>query len=188
MNRKLLTGSILILILLTLFAAGCSGAPTPTTKGTPTVSPQEAAVTAKGTLVPARFANIAFSVAGTVAQINVKKGDTVKAGDVLALLDTQDLNLQVKSAQDGLDLAQSTLAQTKIPATPEEIQSAQAAYDSAVAALNKLQRGPTADDVAILKATLEKSKAALDQAQAAYDRAGGASNPYIQLVPQSLQL
>lgn len=188
MNRKWIAGSIFSLLILVLLAAACGGAPTPKPGGTPTVSPQEAAVTAKGAVVPVRFAHISFKTAGTISKLNIKKGAAVKAGDVLAELDTKDLQLQVKAAQDGLDLAQSTLAQAKIPATPQEIQSAQAAYDSAVAALNKLQHGPTPDDMAILKATLEKTKAALDQAQAAFDRAGGGSNPFIQLTPQSLQL
>jgi HlyD family secretion protein len=187
MNKKLILKGILGLGLLLAFAA-CSSGPAPTAQGTPTPVEVQAPVTAKGSVVPARYAQIAFATGGTLVKLNVNEGAVVKAGTVLAELDTQDLQLQVQAAQDGLDLAQKTSAQAKVPASAEEIASAQAAYDSAVAALDKAQQGPTAEDFAILKANLEKAKAALDQAQAAYDRAGGASNPYSGMLPQSLQL
>jgi HlyD family secretion protein len=188
MKTILIGSGVIILLLLALFATACSGTATPTPNSTPAANASAAVVTAKGAIVPEHSARVAFAVSGTVAQVNVKEGDTVKAGDLLVQLDTKDLELQVRTAQDGLDLAQSTLTQAKVPASPEEITSAQAAYDSAVAALIHSQRGPTAEELAILKANLAKAKAALDQAQAAYDRAGGASNPYSGLLPQSLQL
>lgn len=138
--------------------------------------------------MPVSYVRVGFQVGGTLSQLNVKEGDQVKAGDLLGQVDTADLQFQVKTAQDGLDLAQKTLAQAKILPQPEEITSAQAAYESAVAALGKAKQGPTAEDLSILKATLEKSKAALEQAQTAYDRAGGSTNPYSGMLPQSLQL
>jgi multidrug resistance efflux pump len=186
-NTKLVASGALVLLLLIISSTACGSVPPPTPSSTP-VNGTGTIVTAKGEVVPARFAHLSFGVSGTVAQLSVKEGDAVKAGAVLAQLDTQDLEFQVKTAQDGLDLARSTLAQAKVPASPEEITSAHAAYDSAVATLAQAQRGPTREDFAILKANLEKAKAALDQAQAAYDRAGGASNPYSGLLPQSLQL
>ncbi len=188
MKTKPVAGGVLVLLPLALLVTACGGIATPTPNSTPAPNAPGAVVTAKGEIVPTHFAHVGFGVSGTVTQVNVKEGDTVKAGDVLAQLDTKDLELQVKTAQDGLDLAQSTLTQAKTPASAEEITTAQAAYDSAVAALTHAQSGPTAEDMAILKANLEKAKAALDQAQAAYDRTGGASNPYSGLLPQSLQL
>jgi HlyD family secretion protein len=47
---------------------------------------------------------------------------------------------------------------------------------------------PAANDLLMAKADLDNAQAALAQAQAAYDRAGGASNPYIGMLPQSLAL
>lgn len=185
-QNRILSG-LLGLAFFVLFAAGCSS-PAAQVKGTPTPSPVQPAVTAKGAVIPVRYANIAFSTGGTLAQLRVKEGDAVKAGDMLAQLDNKDLELSVKAAQDGLTRAQSTLAQSKVPASPEEIASAQAGYDSVVAALNRAQQGPTPEERAILVANLAKAKAAVDLAQAAYDRAGGASNPYAGMLPTSLQL
>ncbi|MGB8647658.1 MAG: efflux RND transporter periplasmic adaptor subunit [Anaerolineae bacterium] len=178
----------LFLLSLVLVVAGCSGTSTPTAQGTPTANPAQAAVTAKGAVVPAQYARLGMSTGGTILKLNIKEGDKVKAGDVLVELDTTDLTLQIKAAQDGLDLANKGLTQAKTPASAEEITAAQAAYASAVAALNQARRGPTVQDLKILQANLAKAKAALDQAQAAYDRAGGPTNPYAGMLPTSLQL
>jgi multidrug efflux pump subunit AcrA (membrane-fusion protein) len=210
---KLKYGFLIAALGLSWLISACGGQATPTPAATPS-SVSEATITAKGEVVPDVYARLAFNVGGTVSQLPVKEGQAVKKGNILALLDTTDLQLQVKSAQDALDLAGATLTQAKTPATPEEIAAAQASYDSAVAALdrtkkgptqdelsaaqaavnsaltsyNRAKNGPTADEFSILKSQLAKAKAALDQAQAAYDRIGGASNPYSALTPQALQL
>ncbi len=119
-------------------------------------------IKAIGTFMSANQATMAFQMAGRVQEIRVKEGDKVHAGDVLATLDTSLLDLQVAQAQ--------------------------AALDAANAALDKVKTGPTVEDVTIAKSNLDRAKAALDQAQAAYDRIGGASNPVIEMTPQSLAL
>ncbi len=119
-------------------------------------------VMAVGTFMSANQATLAFQLAGRVQEIKVKEGDKVHAGDVVAMLDTGMLNLQVAQAQ--------------------------AAVDAANANLDKVKQGPSADDVSIARSNLDRAKAAVDQAQAAYDRIGGASNPFIAMTPQSLAL
>ncbi len=204
--------SIVVLASIVLLI-GCAGAATPTPAATP-IPITEALVTAKGEVVPDQFVRVAFSIGGTVSQIPVKEGQQIKKGNTIALLDTSDLQLQLKTAEDALALAEATLAQTKTPATPEEIAAAQAAYDSAVAAFerakkgptpeelaaaqaaynsaltayNRAKNGPTAEELEILKGQLAKAQAAVNVAQAAYDRIGGASNPFSAQTPQALQL
>ncbi len=56
--------------------------------------------------------DIGFRVAGKIIARIVNAGDRVRAGDVLARLDPQDLELQVASAQAELSAATSSLAQT----------------------------------------------------------------------------
>lgn len=204
--------SIVVLASIVLLI-GCAGVATPTPAATP-IPITEALVTAKGEVVPDQFVRVAFSIGGTVSQIPVKEGQQIKKGNTIALLDTSDLQLQFKTAEDALALAEATLAQTKTPATPEEIAAAQAAYDSAVAAFerakkgptpeelaaaqaaynsaltayNRAKNGPTAEELEILKGQLAKAQAAVNVAQAAYDRIGGASNPFSAQTPQALQL
>ena len=60
-------------------------------------------VDAVGTIASASRADAAFSVAGTVATVEVAVGDSVEAGGVLATLDPTSL-------EDALDQAESTLA------------------------------------------------------------------------------
>ncbi|PJI86700.1 biotin/lipoyl-binding protein [Luteimicrobium subarcticum] len=63
-----------------------------------------------GTVASAARDDASFPVAGTVASVKVAVGDTVKAGQVLATLDTDDLQDAVDDAQDTLTSAEQTLA------------------------------------------------------------------------------
>ena len=119
-------------------------------------------VKAIGNLMSANQAALAFQAAGRIKEIDVKASDQVKRGTLLASLDTTTFELQVAQAQAALDVASATF--------------------------DKVKAGPTQDDVLIAKSNLDRAKAALNQAQTAYDRIGGDSNPYSGLAPQSLAL
>ena len=63
-------------------------------------------------VVRARYENdLGFRVAGKIVTRIVNVGDRVRAGDVVARLDPQDLKLQVESAEAELAAATSNLAQ-----------------------------------------------------------------------------
>lgn len=119
-------------------------------------------VKAIGNLVSATQASLAFQASGRVKEIDVKEGDKVQTGALLASVDTSLLDLQVAQAQ--------------------------AALDSATANYDNIKAGPTTDDLALAKSNLDRAKAALSQAQAAYDHIGGSSNPLIAMLPQALAL
>ncbi len=187
MFQKPISTALFALALMVLLASGCTAGPAPA-PSTPPPAAVKTAVTAKAAVVPIRYADLAFSAGGTLAQVQVKQGTAVKAGAVLAQLDTRDLELGVREAQDALALAQSRLAQAKAAATAEEIASVQASYDSALIALKRAQQGPSQEESVILAAKLAKARAALERAQAAYDQAGGSSIPFIGMLPISLDL
>jgi RND family efflux transporter MFP subunit len=64
-------------------------------------------------VVRARYeTDLGFRVAGKITARIVNVGDRVRAGDVVARLDPQDLKLQVASAEAELAAARSSLAQT----------------------------------------------------------------------------
>ncbi|MGE5264751.1 MAG: HlyD family secretion protein [Acidobacteriota bacterium] len=115
-----------------------------------------------GNLVSANQATLAFQTSGRIRQIQVKEGQRVQAGDVIATLDNTALDAQIVQAQANLDSAQANLV--------------------------KVKAGPTEDDLLIAKFAIDRAKAAVDQAQAAYDKIGGASNPKISETAQSLAL
>src|SRR5947209_15952158 len=63
-------------------------------------------------VVRARYeTDLGFRVAGKITQRLVNVGDRVRAGDVIARLDPQDLQLQVESARAEIFAATSNLAQ-----------------------------------------------------------------------------
>ncbi len=98
-----------------------------------------AQVNATGTLLPEAQSNLFFLLPGTVAEVLVASGETVRAGQVFARLDDADLQLAVSQAQDAL----------------------------AVALLNrqKLLNGPTAGDIAVAKANLRSANASVSDLQ-----------------------
>ena len=62
-----------------------------------------------GTLVTNQSVNMSFSTSGKVAELNVKLGDMVKTGDVLARLEkAEDLEANLASAQANLLQAQQS--------------------------------------------------------------------------------
>ncbi len=189
--------AVLVLAALVLAAAmvavgrfnrPASASPLPPTRVVAASSADDAPASVKaiGTFVSAKQATLAFQAAGRVKEIKVKEGDAVHAGDPLVSLDTTMFDLQVAQAQAALDTAQARLDQLKNPSS-SDVAAAQGQVAAAQAVLAQLKT-PTANDLLMAKADLDMAQAALHQAQAAYDRVGGASNPFISMTPQSLAL
>lgn len=147
-----------------------------------------ATVSATGSVLAEREAALAFQTSGTVATVAVEVGQRVSAGQLLAQLDTTDLELAVRQAEISLRQAQAQLQQVKEGNSPSasDIAAAQAALESAQAAYAQLLQGADKDQLAAARAQVEQAKAALDQAQQAYDRVK--DRPDVGLLPQALQL
>lgn len=143
-------------------------------------------VSATGTILPEREANLAFQATGIVAEINAEVGQQVAADQVLAQLDTTDLELAVRQAEIALRQAQAQLHQLDEGPADSDIAAAQAALESAQAAYQQLLNGPDKDQLAAARAQVEQARVALDQAQQAYDKVK--DRPDVGLMPQSLQL
>ncbi|WP_326550497.1 efflux RND transporter periplasmic adaptor subunit [Micromonospora sp. NBC_01813] len=77
-------------------------------RGTVTV-----AVAATGAVEPAEDRQLGFGVAGTVTQLDVRLGQDVAAGDVLAAIDDSDATEAVEQAQEALTAAQEALVTTQ---------------------------------------------------------------------------
>ncbi len=117
-----------------------------------------------GTLVASQSVNMSFSTSGKVVELNVKLGDMVKTGDVLARLDkAKDLVANLASAQASLLQAQQTLATLQkgagasLAKAYQDLTTAQAAYNDALAA-SKL----ASSTVRCMPEILNKYKAALE--------------------------
>jgi HlyD family secretion protein len=132
--------------------------------------------------------NVTAEVGGRIEAIAADEGGPVTAGEPIVRLDPALLNAQLTQAQDAVDTAQAQLTQIRNGPSPSEVSAAQAAVLAAQQNYDKVKTGPTQDQLAQLKAAVDNAKAVLDQAQAAYDRVGGASNPFIGMSKESAAL
>jgi len=107
---------------------------TPSTVETPAVT-GASVIRARGKPVPVRIETLSFTTSGTVGQLTVEVGDEVSAGQVVARLDTTDLEWAVRQAEDGLVAARLTCSQTVKLDSPEDIASTEATLTSARATL-----------------------------------------------------
>jgi len=152
-----------------------------------------ATVSATGAVLPERELSLAFSATGTIAAVNVEVGQQVDEGEVLASLDTTDLDLAVRQAEIGLAQAQAQLRQLQEKPSPVDLAAAQAAVDSAQGNLNSARasyqqtlKGPDSDTLAAAQAQVDQAKVQLLQAQQAYDRVKDRAD--VGMMPQSVQL
>lgn len=100
--------------------------------------------------------DLAFNTSGSVAAINVIKGEKVRAGDVLAVLSDAKLSAAVAQAADTVAQAQAALDVKLAGSTDEEIAVYQAAVDAAVSSLASAKteevQTQTSGDVAVAAA------------------------------------
>ncbi len=95
-------------------------------------------VDSSGSVSPESSASLSFgsgtgsTTSGTVAKVNVKVGDLVKQGDILAELDTSALQVQAAQAEQSYIIQQASYSMT-IQASPTAITSAQMALSNAMA-------------------------------------------------------
>ena len=102
-----------------------------------------ASVTGTGNLVPMQQANVSFKVSGTLTEIDVRVGDHVAAGQVLARIDATPEQNALASAQANLAIAQANLQSAETPLTASQITqlrdnvaNAQQQYNDTVAQVN----------------------------------------------------
>jgi multidrug efflux pump subunit AcrA (membrane-fusion protein) len=97
-------------------------------------------VSSSGTLEPANQATLNFAVSGTVTNVDVKAGQTVTVGQVLATVDTTALTEDVNAAQAQLTAASDRLASDEASsAATSQIDSDQASITSAESSLSTAQ-------------------------------------------------
>lgn len=134
------------------------------------------AVSASGRVEPRERVGLAFEVGGQVAEVPVKVGDAVKAGDVLASLDAERLALQVKQAEANLASAEAQLAKLRAGPRTEEIRAVQANARAAKAQVNaadaerdQLEAGASQVQIAAAEADLASAVTQQKKAQDAHD-------------------
>lgn len=136
-----------------------------------------AAVTASGRIEPESRVGLTFEAPGRVAELLVQEGDRVVADDILARLDTEQLQLQVDQARAALTSAEAQLAQLERGPRPADIERAEANLRASIAQLSAAEAnrdqaisGPTEAEIAAARARVAQARTAREVAQDAYDR------------------
>lgn len=125
--------------------------------------------------VDIRQISLAFEQSGRIEKLLVQEGDKVKAGQVLAALNTNALQIQAKQAQAQLKAQQEAIVKQEVGARPEEISQAKAQLAFAQAELDKTNKNlqrlqilvSSTDGRAISQQELDYAKSNKDSAEAA---------------------
>lgn len=133
----------------------------------------------------AKEIDINSKIAGRVVALNVKEGDTVKAGQIIANIDKRDLEAQKAQAEANIAAIEAQQNQASATTTMQSgttqsaLGQAQAAQNKAAADLKQAasdyQRYQQLIEMgAVSKQTYEQYKTRYDTAQEAYNQAGAA--------------
>ncbi|MDW8052517.1 MAG: efflux RND transporter periplasmic adaptor subunit [Armatimonadota bacterium] len=186
---------IAVATLLTLAACGRrGGAPAPQAQARETAAVSVAVAEIRtGTLVETASVTgelqsyndvtVATKLGGRIVEVRVLEGDRVRKGEVIAIQDQTDLQLQLRQAEAAVRAAEANLQQAEIAArtqpaqTEAQIQAAKAALEAARARLRALQSGARPQErqqaeqaVAAARANFELAKANYERAQQLYQQ------------------
>jgi membrane fusion protein, macrolide-specific efflux system len=108
-----------------------------------------ATVSATGSVQSASTASATFATSGTVTEIRVKVGDTVKKHQILAKIDPTDAQAQLDTAEANLTAARASLDRAKSATTVDDdaVANAESAVTSAQSNVDEAQR--TVDGTAL---------------------------------------
>jgi HlyD family secretion protein len=110
-------------------------------------------VSATGPLATESQVNLFFGAAGLapVSQVNVALGDVVQQGEVLAQLDTADLELAVEQSRQNLKSAELAVVQLTAPPRPEDLALAEANLRVARAQVFQASQGSRKEQIEIAR-------------------------------------
>jgi len=127
-------------------------------------------VTAVGRVLPLSEVTLSFEVSGRVTEVLVKAGVSVKQGQPLARLDTEDAELQVRSAAASLTATEAQFQQLMAGPTEEEVRvaqgqlaSAQAAVDQAIAQRDQVLTGTQDSEITVAQAQVDSARSRVTQ-------------------------
>lgn len=122
--------------------------------------------------------DVTAQVPGKVATLPVREGDSVRAGALIATLDSSALDVQVQQATEALRAAEAQLAELRAGTRPEDISRARSQYQAAVDAqrqakanLDLVRAGARREEIEQLRAGVSQAQVALENAERELARA-----------------
>jgi multidrug efflux pump subunit AcrA (membrane-fusion protein) len=131
-------------------------------------------VSAQAILFPVDQANVTPKISAPVKAFQVKRGDHVAKGQLLAVLENKDLEAAVGDANGAYKQAQSALRTTASATVPEETNKAQQDVQAAKQAMDAAQkvyesRKQLFDDGALARRLVDEANVAYVQARSTYE-------------------
>lgn len=131
--------SVVTAVSLALVMSSCAPAapatPIPTIALTSTGPSEIRNVQASAVVVPAQEAHLSFAISGPIKEVLVKEGETVEAGQTLAILSSPDLEYSVLQAEAAVRMAEFEKEYWRFPRrgdrTVERRQLAEQAFETA---------------------------------------------------------
>src|SRR5260370_19420660 len=127
-------------------------------------------ITAQGILYPVDQANVMPKISAPVKAFHIKRGDHVKQGQLLAVLENKDLQAAVGDSKGAFEQAQSNLRNTSAATVPEDLNKAQRAVEASQQAMEAAQkvyesRKQLFDEGALARRLVDESNVAYVQAR-----------------------
>src|SRR5882762_3563204 len=113
--------------------------------------------------------NVAFLVSGKVIRVGPREGDSVKAGEVLAIIDPSDFQFAVEAAAAQTALARAQFEKASVSARPEVLEQARANLSLAESEFRRMKI--LYDRKSLAPNDFEKYQTALTNAQQQYEQA-----------------
>jgi HlyD family secretion protein len=161
---------LIVVVCLSALLAACGETPTVVATPPSIVAPvkDNSAVKAEGKLEPVQSVKLSFASGGEVAEVLVKEGDTVKAGDVIARVKSDIQQAAVARAATGVTVAKASEAKYR-EQLPQQIAAAEADIQAAQAAIAAAQwRRNDPATLAGAEAALYQAKVKQQEAEYAY--------------------
>lgn len=164
--------TVIYLVLAVLILSACSAQPTetPTPVGPTPLPPVKSTglTSTEGQIEPRQSINLSFAAGGEVAEVLVKEGAQVRAGEAIARLKADALEVAVARAEAGVAAARANEARY-LEGLPQQIAAAQAEVQAAQAQLAAASaRRNNAAEVATAESALAQARLNLKAAEDAY--------------------
>jgi HlyD family secretion protein len=135
-------------------------------------------IEASGT-VESNGISLSSEVTGTVEKINVEEGDNVKAGDIIAEINSTNIKNQYEQSLTNLKISEKNLELLEtshkniIIQNQDMSKQSQSAYLSAQAEYQKVLEGASDDEIKQVQETVKQAEANLEFAKSAAERTKG---------------
>lgn len=126
--------------------------------------------------VEATEVNVSSKIPGRIASLSVDEGDPVRQGEVIAVLESEEISAKVRQAQAGLQATDAQMEQARLAVelealrTEDQVRQAKAALEAARAKWEMAQNGARPQEIRQAEQAVEAARAQFMVAQKTWNR------------------